>query len=77
MTPTVNPSADQLNRKQIRAIFRRNYGSQAELARIAEVSPVSISQWLAGRFDSKKLEAAVRDYATEILRKEQSSSHVV
>jgi predicted transcriptional regulator len=59
-------------RKQLKAIFRRNYRSQTRAAREFGVTPAAISSWLRGRFDSKILEDQITEFARGLLRSKGS-----
>jgi len=61
-----------LSRREIRAIFKRNRGAQAEAARATKVSPQSMSLWLRGKFGSKRLEQEVEKFAANLLLRERT-----
>jgi DNA-binding transcriptional regulator YdaS (Cro superfamily) len=60
-----------LRRPEIRSIFRRSRGAQAAIARELGVSAVSITQWLKGRVDSKRIAEAMQAKALALLAEEQ------
>lgn len=63
-----------LTRKQIKALFQRNRGTAAALARQLEISPVTVTQWLGGKVVSARIAEAAQLRAAELLGKEQSAA---
>lgn len=61
-----------LRRAEIRRIFDRNRGAAAQLARDLVINPASISQWMKGRIDSKRIADAARIKALDLLAEEKS-----
>jgi transcriptional regulator with XRE-family HTH domain len=70
------PASGVFTRKQMRRIFRRAHGSQAEIAREIGVKPVTISAWLRGRVRSKRIDAAMQARAHELSARQQSEAAV-
>jgi len=67
----LNVSLQQpLTRAQARAIFRKHRGSITRLADEIDVSKVSVSQWLRGRLDSRRIGEAVLERAIELSTEE-------
>lgn len=60
-----------LRRTEIRRIFDRNRGAQADVAKTLGISHVSITQWLKGRMDSKRVAEAMQLKALALLAEEQ------
>jgi transcriptional regulator with XRE-family HTH domain len=55
-----------MTRAEARKVFRRNYGAAAQVARELNVTHVTISLWLRGRFKSERVEHAVLRRASEL-----------
>lgn len=62
-----------LRRVEVRRIFARHYGASLRLSREIGVSPMSVSQWLRGKFKSRRIEAAATERALELLSTEAAS----
>jgi hypothetical protein len=63
----------KLTKPQMRAIFKRNYGAANQLALKLGVSRVAISKALRGGFEGKRIDAAIRERAEELLVEEQAN----
>jgi predicted transcriptional regulator len=63
-----------LTRDEIYAVFGRHPMSQKAIAEALGVRAASVSQWLAGRMGSKRIEAACRELALELLDKEKTTA---
>jgi AraC-like DNA-binding protein len=59
-----------MTRAQLRRLFRKHHGECARLARELELSPVTISRWFRGLFDSARIQAAVFNRAKELLQRD-------
>jgi hypothetical protein len=60
-----------LSRLKLRKILKRHFGSIAQVSRDLDLaSCVAVSQWLQGRAESKRIDAAVRAKAAELLAAE-------
>lgn len=59
-----------LKRHEIRAVFRKNRGAAAALARELQVTDKTISAWLKGRMDSRRVAAAAQERAVQLLQGE-------
>jgi transcriptional regulator with XRE-family HTH domain len=60
-----------LTKRQIRAIFARHRGAQAQLARELGVHRGTVGLWLRGLVKSERLDALIPQRAAELLRAEQ------
>jgi len=60
-----------LRRVEIRSVLRRHKGSQAEVARNANVSRVSVNKWLKGLTTSANIAEAAEKKALELLDMEK------
>jgi hypothetical protein len=60
-----------MSRKQLRAVFKRNYGSANQLAIDVGVNRSMISLFLRGYPSSERVEAAVRERAIALLATEK------
>lgn len=56
-----------LKRSEIRQIFKRNHGAQAEVAKGLGVSHVTIVTWLKGKTSSRRVSEAMNAKALELL----------
>jgi len=65
---------EALSRQQVKAVFRRNYGAAAALARDLGITRQNIYDWLKGQGRSKKVDAAIRARAAEMLAAEKSQA---
>jgi hypothetical protein len=59
-----------MTRAQLRRLFRKHRGESARLARMLELSPVTVSHWFSGHYDSARIQAAVFLRAKELLQKD-------
>jgi hypothetical protein len=55
-----------MTRPQLRRLFNNHYGEAARLARELDVSRGTISRWLLGFIESKRVETAVTRRAQEL-----------
>lgn len=64
-----------LTRQEIRKIFslRRNRGSQAEVARRADVSYQHVNSWLKGTTTSANVAEVAQAYAQELMAKDRKA----
>lgn len=60
-----------LKRAEIRQIFKRYQGAQAEVAKELGVSHVAISTWLKGKFSSRRVGEAMNAKALQLLGSEE------
>lgn len=65
---------NQLTRTEIKGAFRRNRGAKAQLARDLDVWPQNISDWMRGIVRSKRIDAAIRQRAAELLNAERAAT---
>lgn len=61
-----------LRRVEIRTVLRRHKGSQAEVARNARVTRMSVNKWLKGLTTSANIAEAAERKALELLGQEKS-----
>jgi len=61
-----------LTQHNLRSIFRRHYGATTAIARELGVNKNTISQWFRGRTSSKRIDAAIRARAVQLLDKERA-----
>ena len=61
-----------ITKRDARKVFKRNYGAAATLARELEILPSTVSLWMRGKVQSKRIEDAVISRAAELLAAEQS-----
>lgn len=59
-----------LNRSEIRKVFKRNIGSVARVSRTLGITHVTVSLWLKGKTTSRRVEAECRRVASELLEQE-------
>ena len=62
-----------LERREIRAVFRRHRGTAYRLAAEIGLSRTTVSQWLRGRITSRKVADAAQTRALELLRAEEAA----
>lgn len=65
---------DSLSRNEIKAAFRRHRGASAQLARDLGVGLTSISDWMGKRGRSKRVDAAIRQRAAELINAERAKT---
>lgn len=70
----MNKNDSTLKRREIRAVFRRHRGIAARVARELGVADTTMSHWLKGHFDSKRIEAAALPKAMELLAEERTQN---
>lgn len=65
----------ELSREDICAVFARHDGAgkKSEVARRLRIAPTSISDWFSGRGRSRRVDAAIRQMAAEILQSERKA----
>jgi transcriptional regulator with XRE-family HTH domain len=73
MLGKTNSDSSTLGRRELRRIFKRNRGAQAQLARELGLNAAIISQWFSGGFRSARIEAAARKRAAELLESERAA----
>jgi len=61
-----------LKRHEIRAVFRKNRGAAASLARELEIAETTMSAWLKGRFDSARIAVAAQRKAVQLLQEQNT-----
>jgi hypothetical protein len=61
-----------MTRAEIKAVFRRNHGAKIALARQLEIEPCNISEWFRNQGRSKRVDAAIRARAAELLAAEHA-----
>lgn len=61
-----------LTQHNLRNIFRRHYGASTAIARELGVNKNTISQWFRGTCQSRRIEAAIRARAAELLELERA-----
>ena len=54
------------SRKQLDRVLRKHYGSKAHIADAAGIARCSVSNWLAGRSESIRIERYVRRYVAQL-----------
>lgn len=54
------------SRKQLDRVLRKHYGSKAQIADAAGIARCSVSNWLAGRSESIRIERAVRVFVARL-----------
>jgi predicted transcriptional regulator len=59
-------------RREIRKIFKRNFGAAARLAEELGITSGAISLWFSGRTPSARLDEAMKERARELLREESA-----
>lgn len=63
-----------LNRGEIKAVFRRNRGESARLAKELGISQQNITDWMKGHGRSQKVDVAIRARAAELLAAESGAA---
>lgn len=63
-----------LTRAQLRRIFKKHPGAMGGVAVDLGITPQSVSQWLRGKADSKRVEDAVRAKATELAKRDERAA---
>ena len=71
MFSKAKPDSTTFKRTDVRRVFRRHRGAQAELARRLELKPVTICLWLKGKVQSARIDAAAAQYAAELVEVER------
>ena len=66
------PETENLSRKQIKAVFRRNRGASANLARELGIKQNSISDWMRNRGRSKRVHEAILSRAADLVAAERN-----
>jgi transcriptional regulator with XRE-family HTH domain len=56
---------------QLGRLFRRHYGESAKLARELRLSRATVSRWFRGHVSSRRIDAAVRARASELIGRER------
>lgn len=64
-----------LSRAEIKAVLRRHHGSKREIAKgLGLKTQASISDWLGNRGRSKRVDAAIRARAAELINAERAKT---
>lgn len=61
-----------LSRVEIKAVLKRHHGAKVQIARELDINPSNITDWLRNRGNSKRVDAAIRQRAAELINAERT-----